>query len=235
MVTHKQNKMTVKALRLFGLTLLFTVWLPSVSSFAATLYVSDTTVEANLRTGTQQENRIIALLRPGTQLEVLSEEDGWAEVTLADGRTGWILRRYLSERPPWRVTAEKLATENEQLRAQVGTIKGGNQDLLQKNKELQKQVDVQQKELEEVRRNYEELKNSSTNYLNLKMAYENLQKGARQSNAKLDTLEKAHGKLKTSTGIRWFLSGAGVLLLGYIMGTSVARLRRRRSSDYYKL
>ncbi len=235
MVTHKQNKMTVQALRLFGLTLFFTVCLPSVSSFAATLYVSDTTVEANLRTGTQQENRIIALLRPGTQLELLSEEDGWAEVTLADGRTGWILRRYLSERPPWRVTAEKLATENEKLRAQVGTIKGGNQDLLQKNKELQKQVDLQQRELEKLRRDYEELKNSSTNYLNLKMAYENLQKGARQSNAKLDKLEKAHGKLKTSTGIRWFLSGAGVLLLGWLLGSSVARLRRRRSSDYYKL
>ena len=234
MVTHKQNKMTVQALRLFTLTLFLTVCLPSLSS-SATLYVSDTTVEANLRTGTQQENRIIALLRPGTQLEVLSEEDGWAEVTLADGRTGWILRRYLSERPPWRVTAEKLATENAQLRAQVGTIKGGNQDLLQKNKELQKQVDLQQRELEKVSRNYEELKNSSTNYLNLKMAYENLQKGARQSNAKLDKLEKAHGKLKTSTGIRWFLSGAGVLLLGWVMGSSVARLRRRRSSDYYKL
>jgi len=234
MVTHKQNKMTVQALRLFSLTLFLTVCLPSLSS-SATLYVSDTTVEANLRTGTQQENRIIALLRPGTQLEVLSEEDGWAEVTLADGRTGWILRRYLSERPPWRVTAEKLATENEQLRAQVGTMKGGNQDLLQKNKELQKQVDLQQRELEKVSRNYEELKNSSTNYLNLKMAYENLQKGTRQSNAKLDKLEKAHGKLKTSTGIRWFLSGAGVLLLGWVMGSSVARLRRRRSSDYYKL
>ena len=235
MVTHKQNKMTVQALRLFGLTLFFTVCLPSVSSFAATLYVSDTTVEVNLRTGTQQENRIIALLRPGTQLELLSEEDGWAEVTLADGRTGWILRRYLSERPPWRVTAEKFATENEQLRAQVGTIKGGNQDLLQKNKELQKQVDLQQRELERLRRDYEELKNSSTNYLNLKMAYENLQKGARQSNAKLDKLEKAYGKLKTSTGIRWFISGAGVLLLGWLLGSSVARLRRRRSSDYYKL
>ena len=227
--------MTVQALGLFFFFFFFTVCLPSASSSAATLYVSDTTVEANLRTGTQQENRIIALLRPGTQLEVLSEEDGWAEVTLADGRTGWILRRYLSERPPWRVTAEKLATENEQLRAQVGTIKGGNQDLLQKNKELQKQVDLQQRELEKVRRDYEELKNSSTNYLNLKMAYENLQKGTRQSNAKLDKLEKAHGKLKTSTGIRWFLSGAGVLLLGWVMGSSVARLRRRRSSDYYKL
>jgi SH3 domain protein len=199
------------------------------------LYVSDTTLEANLRSGTSQENRIIGMLKPGTQVSVVLEEDGWAKVTLEDGRTGWILRRYLSERPPWRVTAEKLGTENEQLRAQLATTKGGHQDLLQKNKELQKQVDLQQKELEKVSRNYEELKNSSTNYLNLKMAYENLQKGTRQSNAKLDKLEKAYGKLKTSTGIRWFLSGAGVLLLGYIMGTSVARLRRRRSSDYYKL
>ena len=235
MVTHKQNKATAQALRLLGLTLFLTVWLPNVSSFAATFYVSDTTLEANLRTGTQKENRIIALLRPGAKLELLREEDGWAEVTLADGRTGWILRRYLSERPPWRVTAEKLGTENKQLRAQLATVKGGNQDLAQKNKDLQKQVDLQQNELEKVRRNYEELKNSSTNYLNLKMAYENLQKGARQNNAKLNELEKAYGKLKTSTGIRWFLSGAGVLLLGYAMGSSVARLRRRRSSDYYKL
>lgn len=235
MVTHKQNKVTAQALRLFCLTLFLTVWLPSVSSSAATLYVSDTTVEANLRTGVQRENRIIALLRPGTQLTLVQEEDGWAKVTLADGRTGWILKRYLSERPPWRVTAQKLATENEQLRAQVANIKGGHQDLLQKNKELQKQMDLQQRELGKVRRDYEELKNSSTNYLNLKMAYENLQKGARQSNAKLDKLEKAYGKLKTSTGIRWFLSGAGVLLLGWLLGSSVARLRRRRSSDYYKL
>jgi SH3 domain protein len=235
MVTDKQEKVTAQVLRLFILTLFFSVCLPSASSSAATRYVSDTTVEANLRTGTQKENRIIALLRPGTQLEVLREEAGWAEVNLADGRTGWILKRYLSERPPWRLTAEKLATENEQLRAQVATIKVGHQDLLQKNKELQRQMDLQQGELEKVRRDYGELKNSSTNYLDLKVAYENLQKGARQSNDKLVKLEKASGKLKTSTGIRWFLSGAGVLLLGWLIGSSMARLRRRRSSDYYKL
>jgi SH3 domain protein len=235
MINFKQDMNRNKVVRLLALTLFLTVCLPNVSGFAATFYVSDTTLEANLRTGTEKENRIIALLRPGEKLELLSEKDGWAEVTLADGRTGWILRRYLSERPPWRVTAEALSTENKQLRAQLASIKGGHQDLAQKNRELQKQVDLQQEELEKVRRNYEELKNSSTNYLNLKMAYENLQKGARQSEAKLNELEKAHGKLKTSTGIRWFLSGAGVLLLGYAMGSSVARLRRRRSSDYYKL
>jgi SH3 domain protein len=67
------------------------------------------------------------------------------------------------------------------------------------------------------------------------MAYENLQNEARQREAKLDELEKAYGKLKTSKAIRWFLSGAGVLMLGWIVGSSMARMRRRRSSDYYKL
>ncbi|MGD9272503.1 MAG: hypothetical protein PVH08_15625, partial [Syntrophobacterales bacterium] len=65
MVTDKENKSTAQALWLLGLTLFLTVWLPSASSSAATFYVSDTTLEANLRTGTQKENRIIALLRPG--------------------------------------------------------------------------------------------------------------------------------------------------------------------------
>ena len=235
MVHFRQFVVNAGALIFFCLTSVFTIFLPSVTDAATMSYVSDTTLEANLRSGTSQENRIIGMLKPGTRVTVVLEEDGWAKVTLEDGRTGWILKRYLSERPPWRVTAAKLGTENEQLRAELTTIKGGHQGLLQKNKELQKQLDLQQKELEKVSRNYEELKNSSTNYLNLKMAYENLQKGARESNAKLNTLEKAYGKLKTSTAIRWFLSGAGVLLLGYIIGTSVARLRRRRSSDYYKL
>jgi len=199
------------------------------------LYVSDTTLEANLRTGTSQENRIIGMLRPGTQVTVLSEKEGWAEVTLEDGRTGWILRRYLSERPPWRETAEQLQRENEQLRNQLHKVRTEHQQIAQKSAEVQKQLDSQQGEFQSLQREHEDLRKSSTNYLNLKMAYENLQNEARQNKAKLDEVEKAYSKLKTSRAIRWFLSGAGVLMLGWIVGSSMARIRRRRSSDYYKL
>lgn len=235
MTKHKKDRVAAQALGILGLTLLFTFWLPSVGDPATTLYVSDTTLEANLRTGTSQQNRIIGLLRPGTRVNVLSEENGWAEVTLEDGRTGWILRRYLSERMPWRVTAQELKKENEELRARQSKIRTEHQQLIQDNSELRKQMDSQQRELQTVKQEYEELKKSSTNYLNLKMAYENLQNEARRSKAKLNELEKAYGKLKTSTSIRWFLSGAGVLMLGWIVGSSMARMRRRRSSDYYKL
>ena len=235
MTINKRNRLMAQTLWLFALTLLLTLWLPGTGNTADTLYVSDTTLEANLRSGTSQDNRIIGMLRPGTKVTLTSEQDGWAKVTLEDGRTGWILRRYLSERPPWRETAERLQKENEQLRTKLNTVRTDYQQMMQKSTELQKQMDSQQGELLSAQSDYEELKKSSTNYLNLKMAYENLQNEARQTKAKLDELEKAYGKLKTSRALRWFLSGAGVLILGWIIGSSMARVKRRRSSDYYKL
>jgi SH3 domain protein len=232
MTEQKQNRVAVK---IFFLILFFPFWLPSNVQPATTLYVSDTTLEANLRSGTSQESRIIGMLRPGTKLTLTGEQDGWAEVTLEDGRTGWILKRYLSERPPWRQTAEQLQKENERLRTQLNKVRTELQQIKQESAEVQRQLDSQEAEFKSVQSEYEELRKSSTSYLNLKMAYENLQNEARQREAKLDELEKAYGKLKTSKAIRWFLSGAGVLMLGWIVGSSMARIRRRRSSDYYKL
>ena len=225
MTRQKQNRVAAQA---FCLALFFTIWLPTNAQPATTFYVSDTTLEANLRSGTSQENRIIGMLRPGTKLTLTGEQDGWAEVTLEDGRTGWILRRYLSERPPWRETAEQLQKENEQLRTQLTKVRTEHQQIIQKSAELQRQLDSQQGEFQSVQKEYEDLKKSSTTYLNLKMAYENLQNEARQSKAKLDELEKAHGKLRTSRAIRWFLSGAGVFIVGLFLGLST---RKRKKSS----
>jgi SH3 domain protein len=235
MTNYTINRIVGQTVRIFCLTLLLIFFSPSLGDPATTLYVSDTTLEANLRTGTGSENRIIGLLRPGTEVTLLSEENGWAEVTLQDGRTGWILRRYLSERPPWKVTAESLQQENQKLSVQLAKLRTEHRQLTQENIELKKQVNSQQREMQNLEHDYEELKNSSTTYLNLKMAYENLQDEARKSKARLDQVEKSYRKLKTSTAIRWFLSGAGVLILGWILGSSMARVRRRRSTDYYKL
>jgi SH3 domain protein len=229
---QKQNRV---AAQVVFLTLFFTLWLPQSARPDTTVYVSDTTLEANLRSGTSQDNRIIGMLRPGTKLTLTGEQDGWAEVTLDDGRTGWILKRYLSDRPPWRETAEQLQKENDRLRSQLNKLRTEHKQSVRESAQLQKQAENQQVEFQSVKRQYEELRKSSTNYLNLKMAYENLQDEARQTKAKLVELEKAYGKLRTSRAIRWFLSGAGVLLLGWIFGSSMARMRRRRSSDYYKL
>jgi SH3 domain protein len=158
--------------------------------------VSDTTLEANLRSGIDADQRIIAMLRPGTQVTVLREERGWAEVTLQDGRRGWILKRYLSDRPPWMVTAQQLEGENHKLREQLKGLGGNQQELTQENDRLKKEVEETRKRVEE--------------------------------------LERAYSDTKLSGQLRWFLSGAGVVLVGWLLGYWMGRTRRRRSSGLYR-
>lgn len=160
------------------------------------LYVSDTTVEANLRSGIDTDQRIIAMLRPGTQVTLLREERGWAEVTLQDGRRGWILKRYLSDRPPWMLTAQQLEGENQKLREQLKGVGGSQQELTQENDRLKR-------EAEETRK-------------------------------KVEDMERAYRDTKLSGQLRWFLSGAAVVLVGWLLGYWMGRTGRRRSSGLYR-
>jgi len=160
------------------------------------LYVSDTTVEANLRSGINSDQRIIAMLRPGTPVTLLREERGWAEVTLQDGRRGWILKRYLSDRPPWMVTAQQLEAENQKLRERLQGLDGGQQALSRENDQLKREVEEARKRAEE--------------------------------------MERAYRDTKLSGQLRWFLGGAGVVIVGWLLGYWMGRMRRSRAAGLFR-
>jgi SH3 domain protein len=186
---HMNRLFVGRDLWVFGLIIFWIGWFSCGVAAATTLYISDTTLRANLRSGNSFANRITGMLRPGTQVTLIREEDGWAEVALEDGRRGWLLRKYLSERPAWQVTAQELAAENQRLKQQVSSLESNYQSLLQEKIELKNELDHKTKSLGEVQRAYE--------------------------------------KLGVSSKMRWFLSGAGVLLLGWIFGFWRGRMRRR--------
>ena len=192
-----RNLLSIKRFWLVGFILLLSNLLLSVESKAKTFYVSDTALKANVRTGSGFDRRIIAMLPSGTQVTLIREEGGWAEVALEDGRRGWLLKRYLSDRPAWRVTAQKLATENQRLQQQVSSLSHNHQNLLQEKIKLEANLG--------------------------------------EESQKLKDLQKANDTMKTSYNLRWFLGGAGVLLTGWILGFWMGRMRRRRTSDRYRL
>jgi len=125
---------------LIGFIVLSANLLLSVTIQAKTFYVSDTTLTANVRTGPSFENRIIAMLQSGTKVTLIREEGGWAEVGLDDGRRGWIVKNYLSDRPPWRDTAQKLASENQSLQTQVASLEQSQQSLSHENSKLRTEL-----------------------------------------------------------------------------------------------
>jgi len=207
---------------------------PWAAAWAGNLYVSDTALEAVLRNGPRTGNQVVSMVPAGTRVSLVSEEDKWAEVTLEDGRTGWMLKKYLSEEPPWRIAAEKLAAENKALQTQMAQMKRGKQDLSDETGRLKKDLETTQRELQSLRHEYETLKKGATEYLSLKSSFDQLTTDANQARERLTEVQQGYENLKFSTNIHWFLSGAGVLVFGWLLGLVMSRTKRRRATELYR-
>lgn len=168
MTIHTRKAYWLWWFRLLGLTLLFAGWLLCGKTVAADLYLRGSTQGINVRAGAGPENPPIASLRPGTRVTLLSEEEGWAEVALEDGRKGWVLKRLLSAKPPSShmtaeklTTAEKLVEETQRLQERVRDVERSQQELSQEIDRLKTQSDDSSRKPEDVRKAYERLEVSS--------------------------------------------------------------------------
>jgi SH3 domain protein len=216
---------------LFGLTLSLLLW---GETWAGSVYISDVTLDTIVRSGPGIENRIIASVQVGSQVTLVQEEKDWAEVTLQNGRSGWVLKKYLSKETPGRVTAEKLVAENKALREEVNQLKHGKQESSEELSKLKRELEGEKRELASVRQEYETLKRGATEYISLKSAFDKVAGEATQVKGKLDDLQRDYDTLLSSTAIQSLLSGAGVLIFGWLSGFLMQHLRRRRTSHLYR-
>jgi SH3 domain protein len=216
---------------LFGLLLLF---IPAIATGAAKMYVSDVTLETILRSGPGIAYRITASIQVGTMVSMLKEEGDWAQVELEDGRTGWIPRQYLSAEQPWRLTAERLEKDKKEFQSRTTRSEAIHHELREENAALKKQLESERKELSTLRQEHDALKKGAAQYLQLKAAHDQLIAEFQEYKSKFDEIEKKYTTLSSSTAIEWFLTGAGVLFGGWLLGLIMARSRRRRAAELYR-
>ena len=67
------------------------------TGLAETMYVTDR-LYLSLRNAPDPEQRPLALLPSDTKVDVLETKGDWAKVMLEDGRTGWVMKRYLTKK-----------------------------------------------------------------------------------------------------------------------------------------
>ena len=217
-------------------------WLAMVGQFvlttalwARTMHVSDTfEIVVRSEKNTSTGRNIIKLLPTGTPVEVLKTDDSWATIQLPDGRTGYVLKRYLISRLPYKTVAERLQTEVEQQRERLATLEQQLAALRSQHEQLQRVSNERAVQLTKVTREYRQLRQEASQYLQLKANYTKLQSAHRALQQQFAELSDAHLVLKKSRNVMWFLSGGGVMLAGWIIGmiTERFRSRRRRQSGY---
>ena len=200
----------------------------STPVLAESLYVSDT-MKIMMRTGPGNDRKIISQIGVGKKVEVLEPGEEWSLVRLDNGKEGWVISRFLTDKIPSDIELEILKSKHEALMAKAATMQEENSLLKAENKKLNTEFAVITKKLQKTSKDYEALKIDSKEFLKLQSKFKESSSKLSEQTKKAEKFEDELTKLLWNQNIKWFLSGAGVLILGFIIGFSTKRQRRRSS------
>ncbi len=195
---------------------------------AGTMYVSDK-MKITVRSGPGVNRKIVAMIESDDLVEILESDTdkGWTQVRIPNGKEGWVISRFLTSKQPSRILLERLEKKYEELTIRSSALLKENESLKAEKNRLDTELANNEKTLNELSKSYETLKTDSADFIKLKSSYLKSTSQLAEQTKKAEKLEDELTKLQWNQNIRWFLSGAGVLLLGFIIGLSIKRQRRR--------
>ena len=140
-----------------------------------------------------------------------------------------MLSRYLTTDETNNIKLERLETMHNNLTIQAAELLEENNRLKTENTRLSTEFKAGQKELVKTKDDYEALKAESAEFLTLKANYNRAASQLAEQTARAKQLEEQLSSLEMNTYIKWFLAGSGVLIVGFLIGFSTKRQRRRPS------
>jgi SH3 domain protein len=203
------------------------------TALAETRYVSDN-LEITMRSGKGTSYGITRMLRSGTPVEVLEEdkEAGYTQVRVKGGKEGWVLSRFLMKGQAARdrlAAAEKSLAELELENRKMETSMAA---LTEEKAALQKELEGLEGQARNVSQELSEIKRTASSALAIDSENKDLKGRVVSLERQLQTLQQENEGLKDRTARDWFMVGAGVVLLGIIVGLIIPRIRWRKKSSW---
>jgi SH3 domain protein len=214
--------------------ILFTLALAlGTSALAETRYVSDN-LEITMRSGKGNSFSILRMLSSGTPVEVLEvdKDDGYTRVRTSNGKEGWVLTRYLMRTQAAR---DRLADTQKQLaemELEKRKLETAMAEMTDSKKALSTQLTTLDSEHRKTSQELAEIKRTASSALALDSENKELKGRVVGLERQLQTLQQENEGLRDRTARDWFMVGAGVILLGIIVGLVIPRIRWRRKSSW---
>ena len=199
---------------------------PALAQAEKTVYVIDQ-ITITLRAGQGTQHQILRTLPSGTPMEVLrvNEESGYAQVRTKDGVEGWVLSQYLIDEP----TSKLKLTAAEQ---KLTRLDAESKDIKVKYEQILKEKERWEKDLKTLSGERDKL---SAEIAKPREVTAEIAPQPTESSAALpagkeaEMLRQENQVLKDRAKKDWFIAGAGVMLIGIVLGLLVSKLRLRRS------
>jgi SH3 domain protein len=197
-------------------------------ALAKTQYVTDR-LHITMRSGQSTAYKILRMLPSGTPVEVLGEnsETGYSRIR-ALGEEGWVLSRQLMDEPGAR---EQLSNLKERLqglqdapentRNRLVALQAEHQTLQRSCTQINETKQRLEQELESIRR-------VSADAVRINNERTELRKAVADLTRERENLKQEIRDMNNQTSQRWFLIGAGVTLIGILLGLVLPHLRFQR-------
>lgn len=193
--------------------------------------------EITMRKGKDSRQAIIRMLPSGTRVELLESdrEAGYSYVRTSRGAEGWVLNRYLLRSPPARVTLPNLETRLKSSEEKRNELVRQVRELTDEKNALQKQVRQLEGSGEGLESELDNMKRLSANVIKIDEQNKSLQLRLTENERILEELEAENRRLSSRANREWFVIGGFVVMIGFVAGLIIPRIRWRRKSGWGEL
>jgi len=191
---------------------------------AETKYVSDELV-INMRSGKGNSFKIIKIIKSGTPLTILETDSGYVRARTPQGVEGWVLSRFLIDTPVAREQLAQAITDVANMKekydamsTEINSIKKERDTLSQSEKSLLRNKEKLNSELSK-------LKKIAARPMQLETENDQLRNELVKIETEMRLLKQEYQTLEDNSDQEWFMTGAGVLFGGMILGLIFPKLR----------
>jgi SH3 domain protein len=209
-----------------GMLILISLLLTVSFVDAETKYVSEG-LTITLRTGPGADRKTISMIPIGRAVEVVTPGDEWTEVLLSNGKQGWALTRYLTDKEPASMTLARLQQQYTRMKNDYEALQKRSSQLSSEGKGLAGELAQTQKALSKLTSEHETLKNDSKEFLALKAKYSKALKDSQKAREEANKLQDQYKELYSNELNKGLLIGGGMIVLGFIAGFILKRPKRR--------
>lgn len=227
LLSHGLNTLGMKTLPI----LLLALGLALPAAAQTTRYVSDT-LQVPLLAGAGARHKILRMVGSGTELQVLRNEaaSGYSLVKTGDGLQGWILTRYLMAAPHTRETATAVPQSVVPAASPAGGVSPPGAALpgTQPEQELARLRQENQRLSQELA----QIRKTAANAVAIDQQNRTLQERTVGLEREVQILQQENRSLADRSAQHWVLVGAGVLVLGLVLGLILPRLRFQKKARW---
>lgn len=218
---------------LVGTSLTLISLLFSSIGWAQAQYITDV-FEVTLRSGPSTSNSIISMLKSGDKLKLIEQDNDtkYSHVETESGKQGYILTRFLDNEASGRARASKLLAETDSLKATIKELRQERDEFKKTKNSDNADIERLKQDLTRTENELTSLKTATHDSILILQQNEELKSLIEQLEDDKQMLTEENTRYKDSTAMDWFIRGASVALIAFLLGIIVTRIRWKKRDSW---